>query len=125
MAVLSRRGELWSTVGKPLVQNTYNSRIGGGGVEIKTAIPTLQNTYDSGFKKNLGGEGEGEGENELKLGGIGSTWRQLPTIKTVIFNQLYHHWQRFKNPENCPPPKISQDWKTSQIFWDIPMKKEM
>ena len=47
---------------------------------IKTAIPTLQNTFDSGLKKNLGwGGGVGE-ENELKLGGIGSTWWQLPTI---------------------------------------------
>ena len=48
--------------------------------ETGTAIPTLQNTFDSGLKRDLGGE-EGEGKNELKLGGIGSTWRQLPTIK--------------------------------------------
>ena len=41
--------------------------------EIKTAIPTLQNTYDSGITKDMGGRGEGEEENELKLGGIGST----------------------------------------------------
>ena len=40
--------------------------------ETGTAIPTLQNTFDSGFKRDLGGE-EGEGKNELKLGGIGST----------------------------------------------------
>ena len=26
--------------------------------EIKPAIPTLQNTFDSGIKKELGGEGE-------------------------------------------------------------------
>ena len=38
--------------------------------DIRTAIPTLQNTFDSGIKKDLRG---GEGENELKLGGIGST----------------------------------------------------
>ena len=30
--------------------------------EIKTAIPTLQNTFDSGIKKDLGGGGEVRGE---------------------------------------------------------------
>jgi len=39
--------------------------------ETRTAIPTLQNTFDSGIKKGLGGEGEEE--SQLKLGGIGST----------------------------------------------------
>ena len=40
--------------------------------ESRTAIPTLQNTFESGIFWDLGG-GEGEGENELKLGGIGFT----------------------------------------------------
>ena len=40
--------------------------------ETETAIPTLQNTFDSGFKREMGG-GEEEEWNELKLGGIGST----------------------------------------------------
>jgi len=29
-------------------------------------------------------EGDEGGENQLKQGGIGSTWRQLPTIKHKI-----------------------------------------
>ena len=51
--------------------------------ETGTAIPTLQNTFDSGFKREMGW-GWGEEENQLKLWGIGSTWRQLPTIKNLI-----------------------------------------
>ena len=39
--------------------------------ETRTAIPTLQNTFDSGINKGLGDGGEEE--NQLKLGGIGST----------------------------------------------------
>ena len=31
-----------------------------------------------------GGDGGGGGENQLKLWGIGSTWRQLPTINKKI-----------------------------------------
>ena len=40
--------------------------------ETGTAIPTLQNTFDSGIREGCGVRG-GEGEIELKLGGIGST----------------------------------------------------
>ena len=34
-----------------------------------------------------GGDGGGGGENQLKLWGIGSTWRQLPTMKLIIFHK--------------------------------------
>ena len=48
--------------------------------ESISAIPTLQKTFDSGMWGGGGGGGRGGGgENQLKLGGIGSTWRQLPT----------------------------------------------
>ena len=40
-----------------------------------------QNTFESRMWVGGGEEGDGE-ENQLKLGGIGSTWRQLPTIKS-------------------------------------------
>ena len=66
--------------------------------EIRTAILTLQNTFESGMWAGFGG---GEGENELKLGGIGSTWRQLPTIKNEhVTTNCYVILQkaRMKNP---------------------------
>ena len=40
--------------------------------EIRTAIPALQNSFDSRINLEMGG-GEGEEENQLKLGGLGST----------------------------------------------------
>ena len=55
--------------------------------ETRTAIPTLQNSFDSRIKLKMGG-GEGEEENQLKLGGLGSTWRHLPRIKVFLNNTV-------------------------------------
>ena len=50
------------------------------------------------------GGGEEEGENQLKLGGIGSTWRQLPTKK--------------KTPTRLDPWEI-RDWRLAYWFLNI------
>ena len=49
-----------------------------------------------------GGGGGGEEENQLKLGGVGSSWRQLPTIK------LYPKVDLLRSKTNL------------NIFWTIP-----
>ena len=68
-------GKLWSTVGKwsRVVRVYWKEWSTCGGEE--------------------GGDGGGGGENQLKLWGIGSTWRQLPTIKMFKFYAV--SWSTF------------------------------
>ena len=58
-----------------------------------------------------GGGGGGGGVTELKLLGIGSTWRQLPTIKVKLVLNLF---LLVKTSNGNQPARESQSFETEE-----------